>query len=145
MEKLFENWGLEPPVARATVLTHVELWPTAIKLNPLWKTEVIKSPWMSPHLSLFCPFKLSVLNWTKWNNNGPFWKKSNFIEFYSHNKWNQWFKSNIFGKNLQLFQFYLELPIFYYFQRKSVSTYPQEKINQCLTSINRCLTDVFKI
>ena len=27
---------------------HVGLWPMAIKLNPLWKTEVSKSAWIKP-------------------------------------------------------------------------------------------------
>ena len=51
------------------------------------------------YLSWFCPFekKLCAIS-----------------EFYAHNKWNQWFKSNIFSKNTQLFQFYLGFPIFYY-------------------------------
>ena len=35
--------------------------------------------------------------------------KSNFTEFYPHNKRNQWFQSNISGKNKQLFQFYVLL------------------------------------
>ena len=29
--------------------------------------------------------------------------------------------------------------------KNSYRTYPHEKINQCLTNINRCLTDSFKI
>ena len=33
---------LEPPAARANMLMHILLWPTAIKLNPSWKTEVKK-------------------------------------------------------------------------------------------------------
>ena len=48
--------------------------------------------------------------------------KSNFTGFYPYNKRNQWFKSNIFGKNTQLFQFYLEFPTVYYNYRKSVSS-----------------------
>ena len=43
---------LEPPAARAYLLTHVELCPTAIKLNPSWKTEVNKSAWIKPWLSI---------------------------------------------------------------------------------------------
>ena len=30
-----KTWGLELPVARVNMLTHVGLWPTAIKPNPL--------------------------------------------------------------------------------------------------------------
>ena len=30
-----KTWGLEPSAARIKVLTHVWLWPTDIKLNPL--------------------------------------------------------------------------------------------------------------
>ena len=29
------TWGIEPPAARVNVLMHIELWPTAIKLNLL--------------------------------------------------------------------------------------------------------------
>ena len=32
-------WGLEPPAARVNVLTHIGSFPTAIKLNPLWKVS----------------------------------------------------------------------------------------------------------
>ena len=30
-----KTWELKPQAARVSVLTHVELWPKAIKLNPL--------------------------------------------------------------------------------------------------------------
>ena len=30
------------------MLMHIDLWPTAIKLNPSWKTVVSKSPWIKP-------------------------------------------------------------------------------------------------
>ena len=38
----------EPIAARANVVTYVGLWPTAIKLNPSWKTEVSRSAWIKP-------------------------------------------------------------------------------------------------
>ena len=82
MERLFEKLGLVKfpklpgampqggfivpqmsfQLQRANMLTHIELWPTAIKLNPSWKTEVRKSTWTKPwtgiyiyglHLSMF--------------------------------------------------------------------------------------------
>ena len=52
----------------------------------------------------------------------PYKIKSNFTKFYTYNKLNQWFKSNICSKNMQFFQFYPEVPTFYYYQRKSVSS-----------------------
>ena len=42
MERLSENLGGWTPSCKG----HVGLWPTAIKLNPLWKTEVSKSAWI---------------------------------------------------------------------------------------------------
>ena len=39
---------LEPLAARVNMLMHVALWPTAIKLNPSWKTEINKSAWVKP-------------------------------------------------------------------------------------------------
>ena len=38
---------------------HVGLWPTAIKLNPLWKTEVNKSAWIKPWLVTSCTLCLN--------------------------------------------------------------------------------------
>ena len=38
----------EPQAARANMLTHNGLWPTTIKLNPSWKTEISKSAWIKP-------------------------------------------------------------------------------------------------
>ena len=38
----------EPPVAMFNMLTHVRLWPRAIKLSSSWKTEVSKSAWIKP-------------------------------------------------------------------------------------------------
>ena len=43
-----KSWGLKTPAARVKELTHVGLWPTAIKLNPLWKTKVSKSACIKP-------------------------------------------------------------------------------------------------
>ena len=34
-EDYLNTWGIEPPAARDNVLMHIELWPTAIKLNRL--------------------------------------------------------------------------------------------------------------
>ena len=64
MERLFENLGLvksldpnrgdyystpyKSLVAMPNRLTHVGLWPRAMKLNPSWKTEVSKNAWMKP-------------------------------------------------------------------------------------------------
>ena len=38
----------EHSAARANMVTFVGLWPTAIKLNPSWKTDVSKSAWIKP-------------------------------------------------------------------------------------------------
>ena len=77
MERLFENLGsltqsklpgtvplspLEPPAARANVLTHIALWPTAIKLSPLWKSEVSKSAWIKSSVGLY-KLKETKMKW----------------------------------------------------------------------------------
>ena len=46
---------MNTPAAWANMLKYVGLWPMAIKLNPLWKTEVSKSAWIK-----FC------INWNYW-------------------------------------------------------------------------------
>ena len=38
----------EPIAVRTKVLTYVGLWPTAIQLNPSWKTEDSESACMKP-------------------------------------------------------------------------------------------------
>ena len=43
----------ELPVAMANMLALIGLWPMAIKLKPLWKTEVSKSAWTKPYFILF--------------------------------------------------------------------------------------------
>ena len=46
-------WKPGSPAARVNVLKHVGLWPTAIKLNPLWKMELSKSAWIKPRKPVF--------------------------------------------------------------------------------------------
>ena len=40
----------EPQAASANV--HIGLWPMAVKLDPAWKTEVSKSAWIKPSMSI---------------------------------------------------------------------------------------------
>ena len=43
------------------MLTHIGLWPRAIKLNPLWKTELSKSAWIKPWWTCYSSSILMVL------------------------------------------------------------------------------------
>ena len=42
------SMSLNPLAARADVLMHIGLWPTAIRLNPSGRAEVSKSDWIKP-------------------------------------------------------------------------------------------------
>ena len=67
----------EPPVAMSNMLTHVELWPRAIKLNPSWKVEFSKSGWIKP-----CYCNCKVVNHTKNVKQFSFFLKENLIHAY---------------------------------------------------------------
>ena len=67
----------EPPVAMSNMLTHVELWPRAIKLNPSWKVEFSKSGWIKP-----CYCHCKVVNCTKNVKQFSFFLKENLIHPY---------------------------------------------------------------
>ena len=43
------------------MLTHIGLWPRAIKLTPFWKTELSKSAWIKPWWTCYSSFILMVL------------------------------------------------------------------------------------
>ena len=67
-----KTWGLKTPAARVNVLRHVGLWPTAIRLSPLWKTEVRKSASIKPWAPM-----LWQMHSKKWKMVGP-----SFINFW---------------------------------------------------------------
>ena len=71
------------PAARGNMLTYDGLWPTAIKLNPLWKTEVSKSAWIKPCL---WTQKIKILK--KWNNTWQYYDFTNvYHEWQSYDVW----------------------------------------------------------
>ena len=50
-----------PQLQGANVLTHVELWPVNMKLNPSWKMEVSKSAWINIYIYIYIYIKLLLL------------------------------------------------------------------------------------
>ena len=63
----------EPPVAMFNMLTHVRLWPRAVKLSPSWKMEVSKTAWIKPwssatkHYESGSTVSLSLYHIVTWN------------------------------------------------------------------------------
>ena len=52
-KRVFAAPHMNDQLQGASMLMYVGVWPMTIKLNPSWKTEVSKSAWIKPCISMF--------------------------------------------------------------------------------------------